>query len=129
MPVRRGLGHVAQGLGPERHHSLRIGAIDRQLHCHLHARSFPDRSDRRSTFDAWPGRRGGVAAGGRHPPVRLIIADEQARACHECGVFATRVNGSATTRPRDLPYGESALEFRWRKRRWRPGARSRPARP
>jgi hypothetical protein len=28
------------------------------------------------------------------------------------------VKGSATTRPRDLPYGGSALEFRWHKRRW-----------
>ncbi|MBC2906899.1 transposase [Streptomyces cupreus] len=50
--------------------------------------------------------------------VHLITADEQARACPECGVFATRVKGSATTRPRDLPYGESGLEFRWHKRRW-----------
>jgi hypothetical protein len=34
------------------------------------------------------------------------------------GVFATRVKGSAVTRPRDLPYGESGLEFRCHKRRW-----------
>ncbi|UQA98174.1 hypothetical protein [Streptomyces halobius] len=33
--------------------------------------------------------------------VHLITADEQARACPECGVFATRVKGSATTRPRN----------------------------
>ncbi|MGV9349280.1 transposase family protein [Streptomyces spiralis] len=49
--------------------------------------------------------------------VHLITAAEQARACPECGAFAIRVKGSATTRPRDLPYGESGLDFRWRKRR------------
>ncbi|MGW7241470.1 helix-turn-helix domain-containing protein [Streptomyces sp. NPDC054804] len=31
---------------------------------------------------------------------------------------STQVKGSAVTRPRDLPYGESGLEFRWHKRRW-----------
>ncbi|MFJ2477781.1 ISL3 family transposase [Streptomyces sp. NPDC087659] len=50
--------------------------------------------------------------------VHLATADEAARACPACGVFATRVKGSAVTRPRDLPYGESGLEFRWHKRRW-----------
>ncbi|WP_385625414.1 ISL3 family transposase (plasmid) [Streptomyces sp. P8-A8] len=50
--------------------------------------------------------------------VHLATADERARACPACGVFATRVKGSAVTRPRDLPYGESGLEFRWHKRRW-----------
>ncbi|WP_053754749.1 transposase [Streptomyces sp. MMG1533] len=50
--------------------------------------------------------------------VHLVTADETARACPACGVFATRVKGSAETRPRDLPYGESGLEFRWHKRRW-----------
>ena len=50
--------------------------------------------------------------------VHLVTADETARACPACGVFATRVKGSAVTRPRDLPYGESGLEFRWHKRRW-----------
>jgi transposase len=50
--------------------------------------------------------------------VHLVTADETARACPACGVFATRVKGSATTRPRDLPYGEMGLEFRWHKRRW-----------
>lgn len=49
--------------------------------------------------------------------VHLVTADETARACPACGVFATRVKGSAVTRPRDLPYGESGLEFRWHKRR------------
>ncbi|WP_457464794.1 helix-turn-helix domain-containing protein [Streptomyces sp. TE5632] len=49
--------------------------------------------------------------------VHLVTADERARACPACGIFAIRVKGSATTRPRDLPYGESGLEFRWYKRR------------
>ncbi|GAA3289571.1 hypothetical protein GCM10020295_01730 [Streptomyces cinereospinus] len=56
-------------------------------------------------------------AGGRRR-VPLVTADETARARPACGVFATRVTGSAVTRPRDLPYGESGWEFRWHKRRW-----------
>lgn len=56
-------------------------------------------------------------ADGRHR-VHLVTADEPARACPACGVFATRVKGSAMTRPRDLPHGESGLAFRRRKRRW-----------
>lgn len=50
--------------------------------------------------------------------VHLVTADETARACPACGVFATRVKGFAVTRPRDLPYGERGLEFRRHKRRW-----------
>ncbi|MFF6984663.1 transposase family protein [Streptomyces sp. NPDC008343] len=50
--------------------------------------------------------------------VHLVTADETARPCPACGVFATRVKGSAVTRPRDLPYGESELAFRWHNRRW-----------
>ncbi len=50
--------------------------------------------------------------------VHLATADASARACPACGVFASRVKGSATTRPRDLPYGERGLEFLWHKRRW-----------
>ncbi|GAA0671660.1 hypothetical protein GCM10009535_59250 [Streptomyces thermocarboxydovorans] len=50
--------------------------------------------------------------------IHLVTTDETTRACPACGVFATRVKGSAVTRPRDLPYGESRLEFRWHKRRW-----------
>lgn len=50
--------------------------------------------------------------------VHLVTADEAARACPVCGVFATRVKGYALTRPRDLPSGERALELVWRKRRW-----------
>ncbi|MFD9226211.1 transposase family protein [Streptomyces sp. NPDC060064] len=49
--------------------------------------------------------------------VHLATADETARACPECGVFASRVKGPATTRPRDLPYGERGLVFFWHKRR------------
>ncbi|MGX4692333.1 ISL3 family transposase [Streptomyces sp. JNUCC 63] len=56
------------------------------------------------------------ADGGRR--VHLVTAGETARACPACGVFATRVKGSAVTRPRDLPYGESGWEFRRHKRRW-----------
>ncbi|EDY54800.1 hypothetical protein GT021_41150 [Streptomyces sp. SID5470] len=37
------------------------------------------------------------------------------RAYPDCGGFAERVKGSAVTRPRDPPYGESGLEFRWHK--------------
>ncbi|HKT05378.1 MAG TPA: ISL3 family transposase [Rugosimonospora sp.] len=54
--------------------------------------------------------------GGRR--VHLATADASARACPACGVFASRVKGSATTHPRDLPYGERRLEFVWHKRRW-----------
>ncbi len=50
--------------------------------------------------------------------VHLVTADETAIACPACGAFATRVRGSAVTLPRDLPYGESGLEFRRHKRRW-----------
>lgn len=57
-----------------------------------------------------------LQCGGRR--VHLATADASARACPACGVFASRVKGWATTRPRDLPYGESGLEFVWHKRRW-----------
>ncbi|MFF7190260.1 hypothetical protein ACFZAR_34670 [Streptomyces sp. NPDC008222] len=35
--------------------------------------------------------------------VRLAAAGERARACPACGVFATRAERSAVTRPRELP--------------------------
>ncbi|MGW7426410.1 transposase family protein [Streptomyces sp. NPDC054813] len=57
-----------------------------------------------------------LADGGRR--VHLVTADEAARACPACGVFATRVKGSAVTRPRDPSYGKSGLELRRHKRRW-----------
>ncbi|WP_353479643.1 transposase family protein [Streptomyces sp. ALI-76-A] len=50
--------------------------------------------------------------------VHLPATDETASACPTCGVFATRAKGSAVTRPRDLPYGESGLELGWHKCRW-----------
>jgi hypothetical protein len=50
--------------------------------------------------------------------VRLVTADESARACPACGVFSTRIKGPAVTRPRNLPYGERGLDFVWHKRRW-----------
>jgi hypothetical protein len=33
-------------------------------------------------------------------------------------VISVKPKGTAVTRPRDLPYGECGLEFRWHKRRW-----------
>lgn len=50
--------------------------------------------------------------------VHLTTADEAARACPSCGVFASHVKGLVYTRPRDLPHGERGLEFVWCKRRW-----------
>ncbi|MEU1595941.1 transposase family protein [Streptomyces sp. NPDC005708] len=41
--------------------------------------------------------------------VHLVTADEAARACPACGVFATRVKGSAETRPRDLPFASTNM--------------------
>jgi transposase len=57
-----------------------------------------------------------LAGGARR--VHLVTAEAAAQACPACGVFSTRVKGPALTRPRDLPYGESGLEFLWHKRRW-----------
>lgn len=50
--------------------------------------------------------------------VHVVTADEGARACPACGVFATKVKGPAVTRPRDLPCGERDLQVVWHKRRW-----------
>jgi transposase len=50
--------------------------------------------------------------------VHLITDEETARACPTCGVFATVPKGWATTRPRDLPYGQRPVHLIWRKRRW-----------
>ncbi|MFE2317383.1 transposase family protein [Streptomyces sp. NPDC059441] len=69
-----------------------------------------------STSTGCPSR--GLSGRPTEGAVHLVTADEAARACPACGVFATRVKGSTVTRPRDLPYGESGLEFRWHKRRW-----------
>jgi hypothetical protein len=48
----------------------------------------------------------------------LTAADEAARACSSCGVFAVRVKGFVQIRPRHLPYSERRLELVWHKRRW-----------
>lgn len=48
----------------------------------------------------------------------LATADETARACPGCGVFAHRIKGIVTTRPRDLPCGSTPLRLVWVKRRW-----------
>ena len=45
--------------------------------------------------------------------VHLATANTSASACPACGVFASRVHGTAITKPRDLPYGERGLEFLW----------------
>ena len=50
--------------------------------------------------------------------VWLQTADQTARACPGCGVFARRVKGIVTTRPRDLPCGSTPLRLVWVKRRW-----------
>lgn len=50
--------------------------------------------------------------------VWLATADAAARACPRCGVFADRVKGVVTTRPRDLPCGSTPLRLVWAKRRW-----------
>ncbi|WP_207386421.1 transposase [Protofrankia symbiont of Coriaria ruscifolia] len=50
--------------------------------------------------------------------VWLQTADDTARACPRCGVFADRVKGVVATRPRDLPCGSSPLRLVWVKRRW-----------
>ena len=50
--------------------------------------------------------------------VRVVTADETARACPTCGVFSCQVKEVVCTRPRDLPYGSSRLDLVWVKRRW-----------
>jgi len=51
--------------------------------------------------------------------VHAITADEAAAGCPSCGVVSTSVKEHPTTTPKDLPYGETPLEIRWRKTRWR----------
>ncbi|WP_443053593.1 transposase family protein [Streptomyces sp. NBC_00285] len=83
------------------------------------AHAFAASAARRSpagTRSARPGRRG---CGLRHGRAGgLAAADASAGDCPACGVFASQVKGSATTRPRDIPYGERVLELLWQKRRW-----------
>jgi len=47
--------------------------------------------------------------------VHVVTDDETAAACPQCGVFSSSVRQRRTTRPRDLPYGESPLVVRWHK--------------
>ena len=55
--------------------------------------------------------------GGR---VVAVVTDELgAAACPDCGVISTSVKGRATTRPRDVPYGEAPIRLVWHKTRWR----------
>lgn len=59
-----------------------------------------------------------VEFGGR--VVHLVTGVETAAAgCPGCGVVSTSVKEYVTTRPRDLPYGETGLSLRWHKTRWR----------
>lgn len=51
--------------------------------------------------------------------VYVVTAEESARACPSCGVFATRLKDYRTTRPRHLPCGGRPVSIRWRKARWR----------
>jgi len=51
--------------------------------------------------------------------VHLGTGDEGAAACPSCGTVSTSPKGRATTRPRDLPYGDDPVRLVWHKRRWR----------
>jgi len=48
----------------------------------------------------------------------VVTAEEGARACPACGVFATRLKDYRTTRPRHLSCGGRPVSVRWRKARW-----------
>ena len=50
--------------------------------------------------------------------VYVVTSEDSARACPACGVFATRLKGYRTTRPRHLPCGGRPVSIRWRKARW-----------
>ncbi len=51
--------------------------------------------------------------------VHIVTTDECAAACPTCGVISTARKGSATTHPRDVPYGPEAIGLVWHKSRWR----------
>lgn len=51
--------------------------------------------------------------------VHLLTAGEAATACPVCGVLSTSLKGRATTRPRDIGYGQDPLDLVWHKSRWR----------
>ncbi|GAA2334480.1 transposase family protein [Streptomyces violaceusniger] len=50
--------------------------------------------------------------------VFVVTAEDSARACPLCGVFATRLKDYRTTRPRHLPCGGRPVSIQWRKARW-----------
>lgn len=51
--------------------------------------------------------------------VCVVTAEDSARACPSCGVFATRLKDYRTTRPRHLPCGGRPVSIQWHKARWR----------
>jgi transposase len=51
--------------------------------------------------------------------VHVETAGGSGTGCPSCGVVSTSVKGNVTTRPRDLPYGETAISVVWHKTRWR----------
>ena len=51
--------------------------------------------------------------------VEVVTADAAAARCPGCGTVSRSVKANVTTRPKDLPYGETRLHVVWRKRRWR----------
>ena len=51
--------------------------------------------------------------------VHVSTADPCAAGCPSCGEVSTSPKQWVTTRPRDLPYGETPVVVVWRKRRWR----------
>ncbi|WP_200309702.1 transposase family protein, partial [Streptomyces adelaidensis] len=50
--------------------------------------------------------------------VYVVTAEDSARACPSCGIFATRLKDYRTTRPRHLLCGGRPVGIRWRKARW-----------
>jgi transposase len=57
-------------------------------------------------------------SGGR--VVHVVTGEDAAAAgCPDCGVVSTSAKEYVTTRPRDVPYGETGISVRWRKTRWR----------
>lgn len=53
------------------------------------------------------------------PVVHVETAEDEAPGCPECGTVSSSPKGRATTRPRDVPYGDREVAVRWHKRRWR----------
>jgi transposase len=52
--------------------------------------------------------------------VTVATADDSGGAgCPSCGVVSSSVKEYPTTTPKDIPYGSTPIEVRWRKRRWR----------